>query len=135
MFLLINILRQYHWYYIHLINSQFCRGLFSVWFAVAGRRGKVANAHVKIEERTHANIVTHNRIRKLFGMACYFSLGQLMGLSVVAQRFCFCYVMKIYIPFLPQSRIQTKLSLRTWKNKQLILLYCCINNFMLYRFS
>ena len=54
---------------------------------------------------------------------------------MVAQRFCFCSVMKIYTPSLPQSRIQTKFSLRTWKNKQLILLYCCINNFMLNRFS
>ena len=58
-----------------------------------------------------------------------------LGLSVVAQRFCFCCVMNICSPSIPQSRIQTKFSLRTWKNKQLILLYCCINNFMLYRFS
>ena len=39
--------------------------------------------------------------------------------SAVSQTFWLCCVMKIYTPSLPQSRIQTKFSIRTWNNKQI----------------
>ena len=39
--------------------------------------------------------------------------------SAVAQKFCLRCVMNIFTPSLPQFRIQTKLLIRTWKNKQI----------------
>ena len=42
-----------------------------------------------------------------------------LGLSVVAQRFCFCWAMKLYTRSLDQTWIQTKFSIRTWKIKQI----------------